>query len=517
MKTTLLSTGLAIITFSFSTLNSSAQAPAIQWQKALGGTGQDWARSIEQTTDGGYIVAGNSHSSNGDVIGHHGNSDGWVIKLTSTGDIDWQRALGGSGYDETNSIKQTADGGYIVAGTSESNDGDVSGNHGFEDLWVVKLSGTGAIEWQRSLGGTGGDLANCIKQTADGGYIVAGISNSNDGDVTGNHFMEDYWVVKLNSTGDIEWQRSLGGTDIDKAYSIKQTTDGGYIIAGETWSNNGDVTGNHGQIDYWVVKLTSTGTIDWQKALGGTWSDFAHSIEQTADGGYIVGGYSNSINGDVTGNHGSFDHWVVKLTSLGVIEWQNSLGGTDFDGAYSIKQTADGGYIVAGFSGSNNGDVTGAQGGDDLWVVKLTSTGTIEWQKAMGGTGYDAAQSIQQTTDGGYIVAGISESNNGDVTGNHGGGDFWVVKLAPSGPTSVENNEQLSDCSIYPNPAKEFIWIETASAPSGVHFRLIDVAGRTVLNGALYQETSRLDVSQLVEGVYLIEIQGFIPQKLVKR
>ena len=276
--------------------------------------------------------------------------------------IEWQKSLGGSEFDAAYSIQQTTDGGYIVAGESYSTNGDVTGNHGDYDYWVVKLSTTGVIEWQKSLGGSGYDVGWNIQQTTDGGYIVIGYANSTDGDVMGNHGDFDYWVVKLSSTGSIEWQKSLGGSGEDRGYSIQQTTDGGYIVAGQSASTNGDVTGNHGGNDYWVVKLSSTGSIIWQKSLGGTGSDVGRSIQQTTDGGYIVAGTSNSIDGDVTGNHGDFDYWVVKLSSTGAIIWQKTLGGTGSDNAYSIRQTTDGGYVVAGTSNSNDGDVTGNHG-----------------------------------------------------------------------------------------------------------------------------------------------------------
>ena len=249
-------------------LNFAKAQPSTQWQKSLGGTNNDQAYSIQQTTDGGYIVAGWSSSIDGDVTGNHGGNDYWVVKLNSSGTIAWQKSFGGSNDDYAYSIQQTNDGGYIVAGWSRSNDGDVTGHYGttnYYDYWVVKLNSTGTIEWQKSLGGSDHDYAYSIWQTTDGGYIVTGRSYSNDGDVTGNHGGDDYWVVKLNSTGTIAWQKSLGGTNNDQAYSIQQTNDGGYIVAGRSYSNDENVTGHHGTAnyyDYWVVKLNSTGTIE---------------------------------------------------------------------------------------------------------------------------------------------------------------------------------------------------------------------------------------------------------------
>ena len=344
--------------------------------------------------------------------------------------IEWQKCLGGTSWDYAKSIQQTSGGGFIVAGETWSNDGDVSGNHGIVDSWIVKLNSSGDIIWQKCFGGTDDDVAFSIQQTSDGGFIVAGGTWSNDGDMSGNHGGSDAWVVKLNSSGDIIWQKCFGGTNVDQAFSIQQTSDGGFIVAGGTFSNDGDVSGNHGIVDSWIVKLNSSGDIIWQKCFGGTDDDVAFSIQQTSDGGFIVAGYTSSNDGDVSGNHGSWDSWVVKLNSSGDIEWQKCLGGTDNDEAKSIQQTSDGGYIVAGETWSNDGDVSGNHGNSDYWVVKLNSSGDIEWQKCLGGTVKDIAKTIQQTSDGGFIVAGYTNSNDGDVSGIHGDYyDFWVVKL----------------------------------------------------------------------------------------
>lgn len=415
----------------FTSLTLFSQTFTTQWKVSLGGSDIDNANSILQTTDGGYIAAGFSDSNNGDVSGNHGNPDYWIVKLNNQGVIQWQKSLGGTSVEQAHSIIQTTDGGYVVAGYSYSNNGDVSGNHGGYDSWVVKLNNLGVIQWQKSLGGTGSDLANSIVQTADGGYIVAGFSDSNNGDVSGNHgSSSDCWIVKLNDLGVIQWQKSIGGSNYDDAYSIVQTTDGGYIVAGVSSSNDGDVSGNHGTFDYWVVKLNSLGVIQWQKSLGGSSDDYAYSIVQTTDGGYVLAGVSISNNGDVSGNQGAFDYWVVKLNSFGVIQWQKSLGGTGSDFAYSIIQTTDGGYVVAGYSNSNNGNVSGNNGRNDYWIVKLNNLGVIQWQHCLGGSNDDIASSIIQTSDGSYVVAGMVISNDGDVSGNHGSSDFWITKFS---------------------------------------------------------------------------------------
>jgi len=403
--------------------------PGTKWQKCLGGSRRDGAFCVQQTSDGGYIVAGAADSNDGDVSGNHGSFDYWLVKLDSAGDMQWQRCLGGSGLDYAQSVQQTSDGGYIVAGYTSSNDGDVSGNHDYEDGWLVKIDNAGTMQWQRCLGGSGNDYAQSVQQTSDGGYIVAGYTNSNDGDVISNHGSLDYWLVKLDSAGTMQWQKCLGGSGWDEANSVQQTSDGGYIVAGYTDSNDGDVSGNHGGYDCWLTKLDRAGTMQWQKCLGGSGRDIARSILETSDGGCIVAGYTNSIDGDVGGNHGNNDCWLVKLDRAGKLQWQKCLGGSGWDEANSVQETSDGGYIVAGYTDSSDGDVSGNHGCYDYWLVRLDRSGELQWQKCLGGSGLDEANSVQETSDGGYIVAGTTFSSDGDVSGKHGGNDYWIVDM----------------------------------------------------------------------------------------
>lgn len=364
--------------------------------------------------------------------------------------IDWQKSAGGFTNfvgDISTWVEQTNDGGYITAGYTFSTDGDVTGNHGMSDYWIVKFDSAGNIQWKKCYGGSGRDQAYCIKQTTDSGYIVGGYSNSTDGDVTGNHGNIDYWIIKLNSAGTLQWEKSYGGSNADDVKAIEQTIDGGYIIAGGSASNNGDVSGNHfpGQLDYWIVKISSTGLLEWQKCFGSTLQDLAYSIQQTTDSGFIVGGITSRNDGDVTGFHGDRDYWVVKLNSTGNLQWQKSLGGTLADYAYSIQQNPAGGYIVAGLSNSYNGDVTGnhstpADPESDYWVVQLDNAGNIQWQKCFGGTAEDQALSVRNTPGGGYIIAGSALSADGDVTLNHIPADFWIVKIDGTGNITWQNS-----------------------------------------------------------------------------
>jgi len=356
-------------------------------------------------------------------------------------EIEWQNTIGGNYYDQLNSIQQTSDGGYILGGWSNSGvSGDKTENsQGANDYWVVKLDPIGYIQWQNTIGGGSYDYLTSIQQTTDGGYILGGMSQS---DVSGDKTEIcqgdfDYWVVKLDASGNIQWQNTIGGNSWDELESLEQTTDGGYILGGYSYSDiSGDKTENcQGNHDYWVVKLDASGNIQWQNTIGGNLDDLLYSVQQTSDGGYILGGASGSgFSGDKTeSSQGYFDYWVVKLYTTGNIQWQNTIGGGSLDHLNSIQQTSDGGYILGGVSISDiSGDKTeNSQGANDYWVVKLDASGNIQWQNIIGGNSGDYLTSIQQTTDGKYILGGYSESNiSGDKTeSSQGNFDYWVVKL----------------------------------------------------------------------------------------
>lgn len=423
-----------------------AQTAVMKWEKSFGGSafdGSDFytagAVSICYTSDGGSIFAGQTKSDNDDVMGNHGDVDIWVVKLNKQNKIVWQKCLGGSGADYSKAIKQTYDGGYIIIGTTNSkNDGDVSGIHGFlqADAWVVKLDAAGNISWQKCLGSSDTEHGLGIQQTADSGYIVACETSSsdgavNDGDVLGNfHGFADYWLVKLDKNGSIQWQKLFGGSNYDSPTAIERTFDGGYVLAGVSASNNGDVTGNHGgAYDGWIVKLNAAGTIEWQKCIGGSWWDEARSIKQTADSGYIVACITQSFNGDAAGNHGNSDILLMKLDKHGNISWKKCIGGSAFEDVSDIQIAANG-YVMTGLSNSADGDVTGNHGMYDYWTVKTDSTGNILWQISSGGKYEDCPYSLCYNKDDGYLIAGKSNSITGDVTGgNQGNYDIWIVNI----------------------------------------------------------------------------------------
>jgi len=407
------------VTQNFQSLNS----PTF-WQKTLGGTGTDQSNAIIPTADAGYLVAGYTQSNDGNVTGNHGGGDVWLVKLNSSGGIIWQKTFGGTGYDIAYSLVATSDGGYAFAGQTASTNGDVAGLHGTAaDMWVVKLNNSGNIVWQKTLGGTGDDIAYSMVAASDGGYAIIGRTLSSDGDAMGYHGGADVLVVKLNGNGDIVWKKVIGGSAQDIGFSIIATTDNGYFITGNTASNDGDISGVHGTSDLLAVKLDGSGNIIWQKAFGGLNGEGGRSTIATNDGGYIVVGNTFSNDGDVSGNHGNDDGWILKINGSGILEWQKTIGGIGNDFFNSIIVNSQGQFVISGSSNSNNGDVPTNNGDMDFWMIQSDISGNISGKKSFGGTGADEAKGIVSTSDGNYITVGNTANNRG------GNSDVWVVKF----------------------------------------------------------------------------------------
>ncbi|MGC4101374.1 T9SS type A sorting domain-containing protein [Ferruginibacter sp.] len=460
-----------ILLFSFITIVASfyctvnAQSPAIEWQKTIGGSSTDGAFSfnspptiIKPTADGGYIVGGSSQSSISGLKTENsrGNFDYWIVKLDAARNILWQKTFGGDVGDYLEDMEQTADGGYIIAGYSQSG---VSGDKtspsfdggAFADAWIIKTDATGNIVWQKTYGGSMSDVPKSIKQTSDGGYILACWSGSESNIITsiGNKtsFQKggsaDYWVVKLDASGNDQWQADYGGATGSAATlnNMKLTADGGCILCGGFFGfavGNDKTEASRGGNDFWLVKITSGGIVQWDKTLGGSMSDIGQNVTPTADGGYIVTGESESnISGDKTenaiGGSTNFDYWVLKLNSTGGIVWQNTIGSYEDDRPRCVEQTADGGYVIGGFSQSPKwADKSVISQFNDYWFIKMNADGTIEWNKTISAAGDDYSMQMTLATDGGILIAGGSSGGiQYDKTENsYGGLDYWIVKLS---------------------------------------------------------------------------------------
>lgn len=377
--------------------NYAIGSPQMQWQKTFGGTNEDGGFSVQQTAEGGYVTIGWTYS-----LGA-GSYDVYLVKTDASGNMTWQKTFGGANDDYGYAVRQTMDGGYIIAGMT------YSFGAGIADVYLVKTDASGNMTWQKTFGGTGYDLGYSVRQTTDGGYIIAGLTYSS-GAGSG-----DVYLIKTDASGNLLWSKTFGGTNSEFAYSVQQTSDAGYVITGYTYSF---VPGGY---DVYLVKTDASGNMLWQKTFGGANDDLGYSVQPTADGGYIITGYTVSF-----GTGGS-DVYLVKTDASGNMTWQKTLGGTSSDYGYSVRQTADGGYVIAGYTYS-----FGA-GGSDVYLVKTDASGTMLWQKTFGGTNSDYGGSVQPTADGGYIIAGETYSFGA------GSGDVYLikVKIATAGVTTL--------------------------------------------------------------------------------
>ncbi len=355
------------------------------WSRTFGGGDDDEGFSVQQTPDGGYIIAGYTWS-----FGQPGGL--WLIKTDAGGNKVWDRTLGG---DYGSEVRRTQDGGYIIAGVYYP-----SGKP--YDAWLVKTDETGNNVWDKSFGGGLDDHGYSALQTSDGGYVMAGTYSLGQGDF-------DVWLIKTDSVGNQVWDRMFGGHGGDWGRTVQQTSDGGYVVVSTTESYGA------GSSDAWLVKTDSVGHRIWDETYGGSGEDDAYSVQQTSDGGYVIVGSTMSAGA------GSSDAWLTKTDSMGKKVWERTFGGKLDDGACSVQQTSDGGYVIAGETQS-----FGA-GGYDAWLIRTDGNGDEVWNMTFGGGNDDYGSCVQQTSDGGYIMVATTYSYGA------GSADAWLVKVDAEG------------------------------------------------------------------------------------
>ena len=363
---------------------STYPPPPGNWTYTYGSGNAEEAHSVQPTKDGGFIVAGYTES-------FQENEQIWLVRTDEYGDSKWSKIYGGDKDDRAYSVQQTTDGGYIIAGCSNS-----FGGSNFFDAYLIKTYANASVEWSKTYNGVDSDFAWSVRQTSDGGYVVAGAT------VNGT----DMWLFKTNALGIIEWNQTYGTPDPDEAYSVCPTSDGGYIVAGSVY---------HGaEIQGVLVKTTSNGTKQWSREYGSSMefnNDFLWCVQQTVDGGYICAGRTDSIGA------GGVDFWLVKTGPSGNMQWSKTYGGTEDEYAYSVIQANDTGYVLAGYTNSYGA------GGFDVYVVKTYTDGDMQWSQTYGGSKGDFGTCVCQHKDMGYVVAGYTLSSGA------GSSDFYMLKI----------------------------------------------------------------------------------------
>jgi hypothetical protein len=398
--------------------------------------------------------------------------------------VKWDKRFGGNDGERLTGFIQTDDNGFFIYGYSPSGS---SGNKtdsskGSLDYWVVKIDSIGNKHWDKSYGGSADDLLFSAKQTLDGGFILGGFSYSDSsGDKSQNTFgNEDYWIVKIDSLGNKQWDKTFGGNSIDQMYSVQPVSDGGYVLGGFSYSDSsGSKTqASYGSKDYWIIKTDSVGNQLWDKSYGGAIDDWFTKLQQTNDDGFIIGGFSNSDSSGTKKQNsvGGYDYWIVKTDANGTQQWDKTYGGLSIDGLYALQQTADSGYILGGVSISNiGGDKTQPSwGAYDYWIIKTDAAGNLQWDKDLGGDkNEEVFGTIEQTPDGGFLLAGNSYSNiSGNKTeDNFGAEQSWLIKTDAGGSvlwdkTIFTNTHEESGYALLANDGS-YVIANSSDAPIG--------------------------------------------------
>jgi len=403
----------------------------VEWKKSFGGGYTDSFRGITIAGDGGYVAVGSSRSTDQDMSGLHkvaanNDNDATIVKYSRTGDVEWKKTFGGNSHESFSDVTTTGDGGYVAVGASSSTDQDMAGlSKVGSDAIIVKYDAEGEVEWKKSFGGVNGDSFDSVIVVNDGGYIAVGNSSSGSDDMLGlkKGGITDAIIVKYDVDGEVEWKKSFGGNgDQDGYVGAVATDDGGCVAIGTFNSSDQDMAGiSKGGLDAVIVKYSSHGDIEWKNSFGGSSMDSFGGIVVTEDGGYVVAGGSNSTDQDLTGlNKGGTDAIIVKYDTGGEVEWKKSFGGSSTDDFSGIVVTEDGGYVVAGGSNSTDQDLTGLnKGGHDAIIVKYDAEGEVEWKKSFGGGNTDYFYGIVVDGGGGFAAVGTSASADQDMTGLH--------------------------------------------------------------------------------------------------
>lgn len=498
----------------------------ILWDKSYGGIHAEYLFDAQPTADYGFILVGSSISdrSGNKTEGNVYGLDYWIWKMDEKGDLDWQKSFGGNGNDVLKSIDLTQDGGFILGGHSTSMEGESKreDTRGQEDLWVIKLNARGDEEWQKTIGGSGKDILQQIKQTRDGGYIIGASSSSRpSGEKKSAHYGNmDFWVIKLDPQGTVEWERSFGGIYKDELKSISQTEDEGFIVGGYSNSilSGNKNEGSFGEGDFWVIKLNKYGNQEWQRTIGGEDDDVLNTIVPSKNGGYLVAGssFSGATGRKSETNKNGSDFWVLKLDDRGEIEWQQTYDFGKTDVLTSLVENNDGTILIGGHAKSETVGLSrnDQRGINDYIALKIKPDGEEIWRKAVGSSGEDVLRKLVETRDGGYILAGTSRGTvSGDRNSRQGRSDFWVVKLKDK---DKEDKTRHPGLEAIPNPTDRFSNVIVNHDFDEGSVYVYDIAGRLLQQFPAESRTIPVDMAGFPIGIYLVTVATNVKTQSVK-
>ncbi len=402
----------------------------------LGGSSNESLNAIAKTNDGGFIACGSVQSTDASELQTpNGESDYLIVKYDANFNLTWTKTYGGSSTELAQSIVQTADGGYVVSGFTKSDDFDVSENNGQKDHWILKLTSSGDIQWKKSYGFTGQDESFSIIQTQDGGFFTCGYLDvtasgglgNDDASKNSNHGIGDYWGLKLDANGDFEWRRYFGGSNNDKATSVLETSNGDFILTGSAESDDFDVTNSNGSYDIWVIRISNTGELLWESAFGGSQIEDSFKVIATNDGNYFVIGTTISSDGNISNHFGGKDIWLLKISPEGNLIWEKSYGGNQLDSASSIIALQDGNYMISGHTRSD--DVFEIKGQNDVLLIKINNDGSVLNSYTYGGSNIDVAYDLIETNQNSVIIVGFTQSDDFDITEFNGFTDALIMEI----------------------------------------------------------------------------------------
>ena len=420
-----------------STIPQATNAGELEFAINFGGSKNESAASLVKTADGGFAVLGYTQSTDGDIVTKSDSSFSfWLLKYNANADLLWSKTYGGTLDDRGADLVATQDGGFAITGYVSSSDGDVGSNSGNQDFWIAKLNSSGDLLWEKSFGYGGSDRSYSIIESQDQGFLISGVLDVTTSGGAGNtrqqnntrHAGGDFWAIKLSSTGVTEWTKYFGGNLSDDPYGIAETNAGNFILVGGSDSTDVDITNNKGSYDFWVISISNLGILQWEKNYGGSEIDEARGIAKTTDGNFIIIGNSRSDDQDISTNHGGSDIWLIKIEPNGTLIWEKNLGGTGFDTAYGITKSNTG-FIISGASRSQNIDLNTNNGQNDALIANIDENGTIIWLTSVGGSNEDLAYDAVQLTNGKIIAVGETTSNDKDLNNNKGFTDLLLLKL----------------------------------------------------------------------------------------